>query len=327
MQPTPHIGVILLCGQAPALARATRDSLTPAGHRSGLVWGAVEEGHAELLELEALFGKEHLVRHPAGCGRASRLNRAAWVALEAGADYLLFLEDGVCLAPGALTVLLIALEAQKRAGAVCPALLEDEKKGLALCGGRFSKATGRMRLLRRRLRPEAPLSRQWAAVDFAPAACALLRRELFEDVGFFHESYGSTGFEAELGQRARTECWETLCVPQAQATLPRERTAEQAGELAQEAARTPLWLVKACGTPVRRTLALPVAMLGTWPLAFAGHLLRGRFRCAGSVVRGSFLGLLRDADPREGSHLALPLRGRKLRLSPPSAVREMSKYL
>jgi len=326
MKPPPHIGVVIVCGPEPLAARAARESLGAGGHREGLVWAvaAGPEGPADALRAE--FGSTRVVEVAEGEGLAGRCNRGIRAALRAGAEYVLLLSDRCRLEPGALSPLLIALEAQRQAGAACPAQMDGESGCIAACGGEFRAATARAVDRLKGRAPVGPAARRWEVVDFAPASCALYKREFFEDVGLFHEAFGDSGFDVELGLRAVREHWTTLAVPHAKALLvPAERDRRSARE-AFERARNPLWLQRGWGRPVTRLATLPLAMAWSWPAAFAAHLFTGRFRCAGAVVRGSLAGLFRKGW-QEGGHLAVPWEGRRVHLAVPSAVREMARYL
>lgn len=323
MRPAPEIGVVVLCGPEAAPALRSFEALPEAGHRAGSIWAVATVGAPEAGRIAKTFGLDRVVTAEVGEGAADRLNRGVRAALAAGADYLLLLEAGCVLAPGALSTLLIALEAQPKAGAVCPALVGDD--GLVqTCGGSFNPLTGRTGPRRRGADPRSFGERSWECADFAPSACILLKRELLEDVGLFHGAYGSTGYDAELGLRAKREYWTVLAVPQARASAPAE-VEERGEEVARERARTPFWLLRAWGTPVKRLTALPLAAAWSWPLACAKHVAGGRFRCAGAVVRGSWEGLF-GSRWRDGIHLAVPLQGRRVRLQVPSTVREMARY-
>lgn len=324
MRPAPHIGVVVLCGpQAPPALR-TLDSLAAAGHRSGALWAVVPEGAPEMGALHRPCSEAGVLAAPFGEGRAGRWNRGLRAALAAGAEYLLLVEAGCELEAGALSRLLIALEAQPKAGAVCPALVGPDGR-LVACGGSFNPLTGATAPRLRGADPVGFGERSWECADFAPSACVLFKRELFEDVGLFHDAFGSTGYEAEFGLRAKREYWTVLAVPQARASVPEGAQDRGDALAARERARTPLWLLRAWGRPVRRLVGLPLAALWSWPAASLGHLAAGRVRCALAVVGGSWAGLFGSAW-RDGSHLAVPTAGRREKLRIPSAVREMARY-
>lgn len=326
MKPPAHIGVVILCGPDPARAGAARAALAEAGHREGLVWAVLPPGGAPSGGLGDAFGDGRLLTPPEGEGLSARCNRGVRAALRAGADYVLLLADTCRPAPGSLSRLQIALEAQRHGGVACPALVDGEDGRLVGWGGRFLPVWGRAEGHLRGLEAGVLSDRRWEEVDFAPAACALYKRELFEDVGLFHEAFGGSSFDVEFGLRARREAWIALAVPHARATVTRTPPDRRDPQEALERARNPLWLQRGWGRPLVRLGTLPLMMAGSWPAAFLAHLFTGRFRCAGAVVRGSLTGLF-GRGWREGGHLSVPLEGHRAHIAVPSAVREMARYL
>jgi len=326
MKPPPHIGVVILCGPDPDAALVARASLAPAGHREGLIWAVAPPAAEAAPSLRAVFGAAKVLDSAEGEGLSGRCNRGIREALCAGADYVLLLADTCRLEPGALSPLVIALEAQRQAGAACPALVDGGTGRILACGGEFHAGSARALHRLRGQEPAGPAARHWEVVDFAPACGVLFKRECFEDVGLFHEAFGDSGFDVELGLRAGRERWSTLAVPHAKAILSPQTPDRRSPRAAYERARNPLWLQRGWGRPVTRLATLPLAMSWSWPTAFTAHLFTGRFRCAGAVVRGSLAGLF-GKGWQEGGHLAVPWQGRRIQLAVPSAVREMARYL
>lgn len=329
MKPNPDIGVVVVHRGDPAASAAAHASVGSGGRKSGETWAVLGlEDEGDRPALEAAFGKDRVLVHPETApGLAALCDLGIAEALRAGSDYVLLL-DGACrLDEGALSPLLIALEAQKQAGVACPALLDAGGGVVLACGGRVGRWTARIRPRLRGTEATDPDARHWVVVDFAPAPCVLLKREFIEDVGLYHGAYGSFGFEAELGHRARKEHWKTLALPHSRARWA-PPPADPAGVIQEafERARNPLWLQRAWGVPVKRLLILPSSIAWHWPLAFASHLFTGRFRAAGAVVRGSLHGLF-GRGLAEGRHLAVPIQGRKIALTIPTLSRSMMMYL
>ncbi len=329
MKPNPHIGIVVLHRGNPDASAEARASAGPAGHRDGGAWvvmGLEHEG--DRPPLAAAFGAGNAVVHPAARpGLAALCNLGIVRALRAGSDYVLLLDAACRLEEGALSPLLIALEAQRQAGAACPALLEERGEVMLACGGRIGRWTGRIRPRLCGAGASDPDAMQWEEVDFAPASCVLLKREFLEDAGLYHEAYGSYGFEAELGRRARTEYWRTLALPHSRVRCtPREPSCDDPRREAFERARNPFWLQRAWGVPGRRLLLLPWNVTWHWPAAFAAHLFTGRFRAAGAVVHGSLQGLFGKGFAA-GGHLAVPIHGRKIPLAVPAVSRAKAMYL
>lgn len=326
MRPLPEIGVVILHRGDLSRTAEARASLEGAGHRRGETWGAAQfqfAGDAAALERE--FGPNRVIlEREDASGLASLSNRGLRAALEAGSDYVLLLDASCCLEKNALAPLLMALEAQRFAGVACPALIQEGNATVFSFGGEASGWTGCAKLSLNGAGKDAERLRHWETAGFAPYHCAIFKREFLEDIGLFNEAYGSLAFDAELGLRAKSEHWSIIAVPQSIASISPEM--ERPAGAALEMARNTIWLLRAYGAPVKRFPALLTHMAFTWPLAFAGNILRGRFRAAGAVVKGSFQGLFSGAF-RDGRHFALPVRGRKQRAASPSPSAFVMKYL
>ena len=153
----------------------------------------------------------------AGCNRGAR---------ETVRPYLLFLNSDTAVAPGALASLEAALDADRRAAAVGPRLLNGdgtlqpsirrlptpwrifcESSGLAfLAGGRrpFEGHTA--------TRQDHSRAR---AVEALMGAALLVRREAFEDAGGFDEAFFLYAEETDLMARWAARKWRVLYAPEA----------------------------------------------------------------------------------------------------------------
>ncbi len=329
MRPIPEIGSVILHRGDLSRTVEARASLEPAGHRCGQAWVAVPRLFiAGVPALAREFGQNFVIlEREDKPGLAALFNQGFRAALEAGSDYVLLLDAACCLEKNALAPLLIALEAQRLAGAACPALVAEKSEEIFSCGGAVSPWTGAVRLRLKGAALDSGGLRHWAVAGFVPCQCAIFKREFLEDVGLFNEAYGSFAFDAELGLRAAREHWSAIAVPQSRARIEAgASSAKRSAAMICELARNPIWLQRALGVPVKRLLALVWQGAFAWPLFFISNLFRGRFRAAGAVVKGSFCGLFHGGY-RDGRHCALPIYGRKAQVAVPAPSTFVMKYL
>lgn len=171
------------------------------------------DGSVEYLEGE---GVPH-VALPHNTGFAPAVNLGA---RRTQASSILVLNADTVLEPGCLGALLDALEADTALGAVQPLILQEEPQGAAAGQARVYSAgqsltrdgrgleEGSGRLL------EAAHRVATEPFGVCGAAC-LLRRELFDEVGGYDESYVSFCEDVDLNVRARIAGWSFEVVPAA----------------------------------------------------------------------------------------------------------------
>ena len=161
-----------------------------------------------------------LVVPGANLGYGAGANRGA-----AGADspWLLVCNADLVLPPGAVDALVAAGEATPRAGSVGPALLNRDGTVYPSARELPSLTQGVGHALLVRLWPGNPWTRAYQArqetagdqrtAGWLSGACLLLRREAFEQVGGFDESYFMFFEDVDLGERLGRAGWTNLYVP------------------------------------------------------------------------------------------------------------------
>jgi GT2 family glycosyltransferase len=171
------------------------------------------DGSVEYLERE---GVPH-VALPENTGFAAAVNLGA---SRTRADSILVLNADTVLEPGAVELLLDALEADPGLGGVQPRILQLDASGggeeavrvysvgqsLTRDGRGFEEGAGLLQ------RPEHLVASEPFGV--CGAAC-LLRRELFAELGGYDESYVSFCEDVDLNVRARIAGWRFAMVPEA----------------------------------------------------------------------------------------------------------------
>jgi GT2 family glycosyltransferase len=166
-----------------------------------------------------------LIRQPVNIGLARAFNRG--VSLMRG-RYLLSLDDGTSVLPGAIDTLLDFMDANPTTGAAGARLYDPDMTvqpvarrfphPLNAVFGRRSIATRlfpNARLVRRYLMPEFADSRQPFAADWCSSAALIVRRAVISDVGAMDPNYFVYWVDADWCFRMRKAGWNIFCVPQA----------------------------------------------------------------------------------------------------------------
>jgi GT2 family glycosyltransferase/glycosyltransferase involved in cell wall biosynthesis len=151
-------------------------------------------------------------------GFAGGCNIGIRAALQGGARFVLLVNSDAVLAPDAISALLRAVERHADIGIAGPVLLSrEEPDRVSSAGISFSLRTGRMRHRAAGRRFSALGSAQVRRVDAISGCVMLIRREVFERVGFLDEAYFFSFEDIDFCLRARDAGFETVCVQDARA--------------------------------------------------------------------------------------------------------------
>ncbi|MBO0921209.1 glycosyltransferase family 2 protein [Cellulomonas sp. zg-ZUI222] len=159
-------------------------------------------------------------------GYGAAANRGA-----AGADapWVVVANSDIEWTPGSLDRLVAAGEEQPSAGALGPMLMNTDGTMYPSARALPSLRQGAGHALFARLWPDNPWTRAYHArqestggylreAGWLSGACLLLRREAFEQVGGFDESYFMFFEDVDLGERLGRAGWENLYVPDVRVT-------------------------------------------------------------------------------------------------------------
>jgi hypothetical protein len=216
MSAEPEIAVVIPSWNSVALLPALLDSL-PAGRKEVellVVDNGSRDGTLELL-------RERGVRHvalPDNVGFAAAMNRGVG---ETSAPFVFALNADTIVVPGALTSLAAALAADPGLGGVQPRILQlagegprDPEAARFYSAGMALTVDGRAREAAAGERQSDAWLHRREVFGVCGAAC-LLRRDLFDDLGGYDESYVSFYEDVDLNVRAQVAGWRFAYVPEA----------------------------------------------------------------------------------------------------------------
>jgi GT2 family glycosyltransferase len=139
------------------------------------------------------------------------------------ADYYLLLNSDTIVRPGALSIMLATAVSQPRAGIVSPRLEWPDGTPQESCFRYLSPVseliaaarTGPITSALRNFVVPLPVSDIVVKPQWTSFACALLRREMIEEIGFMDEGFFLYFEDVEYCRRARKAGWEIVHNPQA----------------------------------------------------------------------------------------------------------------
>jgi GT2 family glycosyltransferase len=152
--------------------------------------------------------RKNVVWLPAGRNRgfAGGVNLGIRASLDAGADAVLLVNSDASVARDCLTVLDATLHDRPAIGIVGPLVLcKDQSDRVESMGLRYHQSTGRLRHLGHGLSRAAVSPVGPHEVDAVAGCLMLIRREVFERVGFFDEEFFFGFEEIEFCCRARRQ--------------------------------------------------------------------------------------------------------------------------
>jgi GT2 family glycosyltransferase len=176
--------------------------------------GSCSEDVARVADAVARMTGATLLRNTENLGFASGCNVGIRAALERGARLVLLLNNDATLEPGAVDALLAFADSNPRAGLVSPLILDSTGERIWAAGG-----------VRARREVVCGLGLTGKPAEAAPAepfqsyaltGCALLiRREVFDEVGYFDGDYFAYVEDVDLSRRAASAGWGLWVVPKA----------------------------------------------------------------------------------------------------------------
>jgi len=234
--------------------------------------GMVEKASALHPDLRVLRSETNL-------GFATASNRAA---AEARAPYLLFLNSDAILPPNGVGRLLSVVRAQPSA-AICQPVIVSTDGSVENAGTSFTWFGFLLR--KEKVRQDEPPYQSFAAT----AACLLMRRDVFEDLGGFNDDYFAYIEDVDLSWRARLAGWDVIVVPSVRVQHEMNRTTKRIlapHQVRYLNFRNRLRTLVANGAPSTLLRVLPLHLLACFGSAIA-LTLSGRFSSAYAVFRAT----------------------------------------
>lgn len=248
------------------------------------------ENPKEIVEQE-LGEEEYFIQTEENLGFGACCNIGIRKGLEWGAEYFVVLNPDINVDEEFLMRLLIALQAQKKTGIVCPLTLSEDGKKVQSLGGSFSLWTGRAK--RRFYNDKVDILRgDFEYVDFPIGNAVAFKREFFEDAGLFHEKFFLYYEDVEIGLRAKREYWKVVSIPKSK-VFHKDKTKERIFDplINYVSIRNQIWVERLYANIFQYAVFLFISFFGRYPLKIGRALITFHLKCALSIVKGVFSGL------------------------------------
>lgn len=186
-------------GNCDCLESLVRSGLAP--DRIVFVDNASTDGSREAVT--AAFTGLRVIENAANLGFGEGANQGARAALEAGAEAVFFVNNDVTLPSGTLVRLVEILGEQDQRGVVGPRVLYADPPDRVWCAGGMLTWRQNLSTLRGHRQLDGPSWRANRPVDYIAGCAMLVRREVFERVGFFEAAYFAYMEDVEYCLRVR----------------------------------------------------------------------------------------------------------------------------
>jgi len=255
-----------------------------------LVDNGSTDGSCELVE--AHFPQVRVLRNGANLGFGAGSNLGLDVALAAGAETVLFVNNDATLPPGTLRALLDALGRLPQAGLVGPRVLyADDPRRLWSAGGAVTWRQNLTRLVGHG-QSDGPAWRVTREVDFLAGCVLLARAETLREVGAFDAELFAYNEDVDLALRARAAGHGSWLVGEASA-LHAPSSSTGGGYSARRKYMmgvNSVWLLRRWGR-ARHWLSFLVFDVASLPLVALLEATRGRARSVLAKALGIWDGL------------------------------------
>lgn len=157
-------------------------------------------------------------------------------------DYVLISNPDVIVSPGSIDALAAALDADPGVGAVGPRILTEEGDVYPSARAQPSLVTGAGHAIFSRVWRNNPWTQRYhndvagptgaASVGWLSGACLLLRKNAFDGIGGFDESYFMYFEDVDLGRRLHEAGWDIRYVPEASVVhMGARSTSQESGKM------------------------------------------------------------------------------------------------
>ena len=248
---------------------------------NGSTDGSTEEVMARFPGIQHIQNGENL-------GFAGGNNRGILRALEGGADMVLILNNDVTVSPGFLQPLVEILARQP--ALVGPMILDST--GRVWCAGGFVAFHQNVTKLRGFGHPDNHRYGRQEKVDYIPACCLLVSRQVFEAVGYLNEDYFCYLEDVEFCLRARKAGFPVTYCPESRVIHHFSHTTGGGYAPARKYmnAVNSVHFLKEHGT-FKSWMAFLLLDVMSLPFLFVMGLLNGRIRGVTAKGRGILTGL------------------------------------
>jgi GT2 family glycosyltransferase len=169
------------------------------------------DGSVELISRK--MSSVQIMKMGENLGYIKGVNRGISRALDNGAQMILLMNNDATVDPDAIDKLLEAADGRKEAGILGPKILYYGRNVIWFTGGRFNWRWG---FSSHPGMDETDISgTEDEKVDFITGCAMLVRREVFEEVGLFDESYWMYAEDLDFCLKAFLKGWESWVIPSA----------------------------------------------------------------------------------------------------------------
>lgn len=259
----PAVSTIVLNWNGLADTRECLESLRHIDYSPNRIV-VVDNGSAadEASALEQEFsGFVEVVRNPENLGFAGGMNVGMRQALEAGAEYVLLLNNDVTVDRGLLAAMVAAARRHPDLGAASPkAYFRDRPDIIYSTGGCVNLWTGTARQIGRDQADHGQFESE-AVRDYADGLCMLIPASAIETVGLLDEEYFTYWEETDWCLRAREKGLRCYYVPEARVWHRAARSLTPTDEYHYHYERNALMFVRKRGNALQAVTALLAHLL------------------------------------------------------------------
>lgn len=212
-----RIGVVTVTYNSARLLEDFLKSLDVQRYRNFVLFAVDSASTDESVERLRSGGKcdRVVIVNEANVGIAIGNNQGIRAALQAGCEYVLLLNNDVAFEEDLFERLVAGIEAEKSAMAVPMIYYFQPPNRIWAAGGGFQPLMGFRNYHRGENQEDIGQFSESCLVDFAPACCILIRREVFERIGLMDERYFVYSDDADFMFRARREKLRVSFIPTA----------------------------------------------------------------------------------------------------------------
>ncbi len=250
--------------------------------------------------ITAAFPDVETVRTEQNIGPAGGLNLGMKAAMEAGYDYLLFLNNDIEADPAMLSELVRSAESSPDIGCVGPKTYYFwDRNRIWSAGGilRFREAATRERGMGKIDEGQYDLEQD---VDFISGCAILIRRNVLQEIGYWDPQFQLAGEDADLCMRLKQRGYRCVYVPKAKLWHMVSHTAgSYVARRTFGTGRSTALFVRRYGGLKDWLTFLPV-MGAALPLAFLRELPKGNQGAVWAKAKGVLAGLRAPLQPPPG---------------------------